>query len=186
MVRCVLNHDYHLKSFVVYFLFAGGSIARSETSEVDFLQRLEDALLLLFGYLLFGEAVADGVAAEARELDVVFVGEAAPNGFVDFFVEAVVVAGVEVGSSCLETFAGHFCGASQSHASDVLKLGLTSASDDDGGGGGGDDEEQGEPEPPGEDILSVGWEETSRVCLDVVDVAVEEFDFVFGTGNAFH
>ena len=65
MVRCVLNHDYHLKSFVVYFLFAGGSIARSETSEVDFLQRLEDALLLLFGYFLFGEAVADGVAAEA-------------------------------------------------------------------------------------------------------------------------
>ena len=65
-------------------------------------------------------------------------------------------------------------------------MGLTSASDDDGGGGGGDDEEQGEPEPPGEDIFSIGWEETARVCLDVVDVAVEEFYFVLGTGNAFH
>ena len=110
-------------------------IAWGETGKVNILKYLHDALLLRFGHLLFNETGADGVAAEVGEGDAVLVGEAAPDGAVDFFLEAVAIVSLQVFLGGFETFASHTDSVFLAHTYDVLHGGLMTTAEKEGGDG---------------------------------------------------
>ena len=165
-----LHDGFHC--FIIDGLFLGAAVARSETGKVDIGQRLENALLQAFVHLLVGQMVTDGVGREERELDVEFVGDAAPEGFVDLLVEERVVAVVEVALGVAQALAGQFGGALQTHAAFVAGDGLLTAypSHHHNGGHQGNQHQQPEPEA-GMCVAAQGAE--VRMLLDVVDVAVQ-------------
>ena len=63
---------------------------------------------------------------------------------------------------------------------------LVAAAHDDGGSGAGKDEQQQCPEPPGGAVAAEQGGETGVLRVDVVDVAVEQFDVTLVAGDVFH
>ncbi len=85
----------------IYFIHKGLWISWSKASEVHFIQKAENDLLLLNADLLFFQAFFYTLAVQLREGDVVFVGKTSPQSTVDFLVERFRL-------SCLEVCGGLF------------------------------------------------------------------------------
>ncbi len=180
--RFVLNQICnHVQRFVVGLLHLAAGVAGCEAGHIDILQHVHDGVELLVAYLALLEAGAHGLAAELREGDVVFVGQAAPDGFVDFLVELLGGAGAQQGICPAEPFLCQTYGAFHLHAGHI-GFRLAAALQEVGPGAfGGEDESGQRPEEPsaafgGADRLQTGY------GVDIVDVAVEVADILFDGG----
>ena len=137
-------------------------------------------MLLRLGHLLAVQALGDGVAVEVGKRYIVFVGEAAPDGTVDFLVEAVAVVLLEVFLGGFETLAGHADGVLAAHADNILSRSLATLADEECRKGKQQDGTDSQPETKPHMLLMTDGLQASG-GMQVVDVAAEVQHIVFLT-----
>ena len=91
----------------------GAAVARSETGKVDIGKCLKYTLLQSRVNILLGKMLLYRLGRQKRLLDIEFVGDTTPQGFIDFFIKLLVVAVVQVTLGITEPFLGEFHSALQ-------------------------------------------------------------------------